>query len=746
MAASSASPARLMARTKGREKLQLSCNFCRKRKLRCDRKQPCESCVKLGQAATCSFPFPQLQRTQGHGPVDPGIQNTFHGRIDHLESLVRSLVEKQQDKTATLNPRNKEAFKATASDDEEVLTHNFGRINLQVHESSYVESNHWMAILDEISDLKDLMGGQSDCCHHQEDPQRSPEADLFLFQTYPITKMQILAAIPPRLVVDSMITKYFDSADMPVSLVIHHRVFLKQYEDFWADPLAFPIMWVTILFGMMFMAAYSTLFVDGGLDKLDKETLVEYQEIVKNSREKMIQCLRMGNYMKGTPHTIEALLSFLQVEYIQAEDTQERGWQLAGVIIRVALKMGYHRDGSHFPEMSAFEAEMRRRTWHILTQFDTASASQIGLPRMIKQAQCDTAEPRNLLDDDFDDTTAILPPARPQTEHTLSQFLAYKSRVVSVYGMVCDFTTSSRPRNYDEAMSLHKMLDTAYAQKPPVLELKPMHESIMDGPDLITRRVYMAMSYYHAQMTLHRKFIILAKTNSKYGLSHTVCIGAAFNVLRLQGEMFEQCQPGRILHADRWKILMLIQSEFLLATTILCVNLDDDIRNMRQGKSPLSSDEIYQRSVSALQSSKAIWKQQEAMSKEAQTAVKAISVILNKAHRAAGVTNVNSMSPSQLGINHLWDSPIATAAGDSGNIRQGQDVDSIASRSFSDESMTHVSSSSDFYPSLFQENMSACVPSDLQTDINDGAWSELFDMDMSWDAWSQLQDFSADDG
>ena len=78
----------------------------------------------------------------------------------------------------------------------------------------------------------------------------------------------------------------------------------------------------------------------------------------------MIQCLRLGNYMKGAPHTIEALLAFLQTEYLQGEDTQHGCWQLTGVIIRVALKMGYHRDGSHFPNISVYEAEMRRRTWY----------------------------------------------------------------------------------------------------------------------------------------------------------------------------------------------------------------------------------------------------------------------------------------------------------------------------------------------------------------------------------------------
>jgi hypothetical protein len=186
-------------------------------------------------------------------------------------------------------------------------------------------------------------------------------------------------------VVDSIIAKYFRAADMPVTLVVHRKVFFKQYEKFWEDPLATPIMWVTMLFGMMYVVAYFTLNLNGSVGQLDKETVTEYQNILSTTREKMIQCLRMGNYMKGLPHTIEAMLAFLQIEYVQGEDTQQGFWQLMGVIIRVAMKMGYHRDGTHFPEMSVFEAEMRRRTWYILIQFDIATASQAGLPRTIKE-------------------------------------------------------------------------------------------------------------------------------------------------------------------------------------------------------------------------------------------------------------------------------------------------------------------------------------------------------------------------
>jgi hypothetical protein len=385
--------------------------------------------------------------------------------------------------------------------------------------------------------------------------------------------------------------------------------------------------------------------------------------------------------------------------------------------------MGYHRDGSHFPEMSTYEAEMRRRTWYILVQFDIASASQVGLPRIIKQTQCDTAEPRNLLDSDFDDTAKSLPLERPQSEHTLSQFLVYKSRVVSVYGQIIDFTTSSQQRHYDEAMRLDVLLNTAYTQKPANLELKPMQRSIMDGAELITRRLYIAMSFYHAQMTLHRKFMILAKTNNLFAYSHTTCIAAALSALRLQGELFEQSQPGRMLHADRWKILSLTQSEFLLATTVLCFNLDDDMKNNRGGTSTLCSEEVQDKSVAALKAARGVWEQQQGFSKEARTAVKAISVVLGRMEALSDGRDVSSFGTTLAA---------ATPSTDSG-IGLGEYIAPTIPTPASEELWTNIPSASGFDPSVPQD----C--SSINTDFDDGAIGGFFEMDQSWETWLQFE-------
>jgi hypothetical protein len=45
-------------------------------------------------------------------------------------------------------------------------------------------------------------------------------------------------------------------------------------------------------------------------------------------------------------------------------------WALAGVVIRLAMRMGYHRDPMAYPELSALQGEMRRRIWTAMINLD----------------------------------------------------------------------------------------------------------------------------------------------------------------------------------------------------------------------------------------------------------------------------------------------------------------------------------------------------------------------------------------
>lgn len=393
-------------------------------------------------------------------------------------------------------------------------------------------------------------------------------------------------------------------------------------------------MWIGLLFAIMCAAVQHEEFSSNEFGQTHYlQSASDSKHLIQTYREKVIQCLVLGKYTKSVPYTIETLLAYLHIEFIRSENTEVGIWILMGIIVRIALRMGYHRDASHFPRISPFHAEMRRRAWALISQLDTIASTQVGLPRMIRESQSDTAEPRNLLDEDFDENVVELPPPRPDTEHTPIQYLVAKNKIISIFDMISDLTTSTRPSSYAEVMKLDRILHDAYKTIPHVLQMRPMTKSIMDSPDIIMRRIFMALLYHKAQCVLHREYLLPARADSCYNYSRTTCIEAALNILRYQWILDQETQSGGQLYQVRWKVSPLVKHEFFLAATILCLELDHDITaelsSECQKGTPYS--DTRERVIEALHGSYLIWRRSSDSSREAQKAVEALWVVLTKA-------------------------------------------------------------------------------------------------------------------
>lgn len=87
-------------------------------------------------------------------------------------------------------------------------------------------------------------------------------------------------------------------------------------------------------------------------------------------------------------------------------------WCLVGLLVRLAVSMGLHRDGSSVPDMSPFEAEIRRRVWwHICCTEVRLNDGQV--PEMgLSERDFDTREPTNLDDVDISPEMMTIPAPR----------------------------------------------------------------------------------------------------------------------------------------------------------------------------------------------------------------------------------------------------------------------------------------------------------------------------------------------
>ncbi|KAH8157930.1 hypothetical protein CIB48_g10309 [Xylaria polymorpha] len=90
-------------------------------------------------------------------------------------------------------------------------------------------------------------------------------------------------------------------------------------------------------------------------------------------------------------------------------------WILNGVTVRIAQKMGLHRDGELLG-LPPFETEMRRRIWWQIILIDTVYALMSGLGQSLLPRSWDTKQPNNIHDADLYPTMTTLQPRNGPTD------------------------------------------------------------------------------------------------------------------------------------------------------------------------------------------------------------------------------------------------------------------------------------------------------------------------------------------
>ncbi|EXJ82527.1 hypothetical protein A1O3_06340 [Capronia epimyces CBS 606.96] len=503
--------------------------------------------------------------------------------------------------------------------------------------TSYVQSAHWEAILFKIRGLKAGL---------VTDSKAPPGSHLFYGPNRHATRDEILAAVPPRPVVDRLIALHFDSYIITPYL-IHGKKFLREYESFWKDPSATSIAWIGLMFSMLCIAAqlrtFSVDFTDGRTESLK----AEYLAMKDAFREKAVQCLILARYTTGGPYILETLITLLTGEVILLKDGTADGWLLIGMILHLAMRMGYHRDPDHFPGLSPFEGEMRRRIWIAILQLDFGLSLEIGLPRSATDTHMDTKPPRNLLDCDFEEDTTEMPPPRPETEWTPVLGLIARGRLISALGLICDVNTDINPPSYDEVIKIDALLEDVHKRAiPPVLRWETRPHPITDSPNLVVQRVGVETTYHKSRILLYRRALVShpvrqpeerSQERERDRESVRICLDSALKILSFQQMLHEESQPFGRLSQLRWKVTHIFNQDVLLATSVLCLYLQDVDKlelpeTATAGQTTWSSraEEIRQQ----LTISHKIWRQMSTSSAEAGKVAKALNIVLGNTEEA----------------------------------------------------------------------------------------------------------------
>lgn len=126
---------------------------------------------------------------------------------------------------------------------------------------------------------------------------------------------------------------------------------------------------------------------------------------------------------------VQAFAIFLLLS--RRHDSPRFVWMMTGLVIRMAQALGLHRDGSHYPHLTPFEVEMRRRAWWSICVLDLRASEDQGTDFTIARSSFDTKLFLNINDADIDIDTKETPPERQGITDTTVSLLMFKISDIS---------------------------------------------------------------------------------------------------------------------------------------------------------------------------------------------------------------------------------------------------------------------------------------------------------------------------
>ncbi len=204
------------------------------------------------------------------------------------------------------------------------------------------------------------------------------------------SKESLLALIPPKHVVERLIETYLGVYEQ-VTRVVHSPSLRAEVAEYFDNPSEVDMAWFSqfcMILGLGYLAFGS-------------ETKEKRHDKARELFETAASCLASTPYLfRPSMAALRALCLMVTSRLVAATacwDT-DSSWPLLGMIVRLAILKGYHReDGDHPP----FETEMRRRLWTTIVYLDVQLSIATGMPPQIRNEDFTALCPSNLNDTDI---------------------------------------------------------------------------------------------------------------------------------------------------------------------------------------------------------------------------------------------------------------------------------------------------------------------------------------------------------
>ena len=271
-----------------------------------------------------------------------------------------------------------------------------------------------------------------------------------------------------------------------------------------------------------------------------------------------------------TAGAIEFVSVFVHISYFRRRDNNTHIWLLTGDCVRLAMRMGYHRDPARYSNFSPFECEMRRRVWETIVHTELLFSFQLGLPTVVRSIEYDTLPPGNFFEEQLHHAMPVLPDEQHRDAPTFISYWIANDLLLRPFRAIVEEMNALCVTPYKQVLALSQQLTEARSQIAPHLRHETAEPACNDNR-IILKRIQLDQLYHKAMCVLHRKHMAEGLRNPDYRPSTDACIQSALALLRCQEDLHSE--EITLFRQLRWHIFSITNHDFLLAATILCLYL-----------------------------------------------------------------------------------------------------------------------------------------------------------------------------
>ncbi|KAE8375352.1 C6 transcription factor [Aspergillus bertholletiae] len=379
-----------------------SCNSCRQRKVRCDRKCPCDTCVRLGKE--CTFPGPKRASRKLNRPPVSELMARLK-QLEDAEKLRAMHLTDKDDPAGDLEQRNNAQTPGSTRPDLQKPDPS-GRLVVKDGRTRYVEDNVSVIFGDKIRELQDIVESpSSEDDVSTEDilgPFGLPHGGLVGDSDWTKASSKVFYPHPAQL---DMLWRIYKNRVHPLIAVLHEPSVERIIRDTVDGVVILEPCNRSLILSVCFAAVVS-MIPDECVSTLGQthEMAMEGLSVAVN------RALKQANFIKSQDlPVLQAAVLFLLC--LRVVGDTRIVWAEAAVVVRVAQGQGIHRDGSKFG-LSPFQTEMRRRLWWHICILDMLASEDQGTDTQIKPDTFDIRLPSNVDGCDLAPDMIELPPEK----------------------------------------------------------------------------------------------------------------------------------------------------------------------------------------------------------------------------------------------------------------------------------------------------------------------------------------------